>query len=151
MDGIDKKIIGLLGLDARRSLADIGAAVGLSASAVNERIRRLVGSGAIRRFTVDADPQALGLPVLAYLWIALARDADEGAFRRMMAAHPAIGECHHVTGGWSYLAKVRVGSLDELEALLAEVKRHGFLERSETVIALSSVTDGPFCPKEEMA
>ncbi len=59
MDEIDRKIIGILAQDLRRSLTDIGAAVELSPSSVNERIRRLVASGVIRRFTIDADHRAL--------------------------------------------------------------------------------------------
>ncbi|QPC42220.1 Lrp/AsnC family transcriptional regulator [Kaustia mangrovi] len=148
MDDSDRKIISLLGRDARRSLADIGAAVGLSASAVNDRIRRLTASGAIRRTTVDADPAAFGLPVLAFVLVGLAQEADEAAFRRYARDHGAIAECHHVTGAWSYLVKVRVASLADLEAFLAELKGHGFLARSETVIALSSVVAGPFAPAD---
>lgn len=141
MDDTDRKIVGLLAADARRALADIGSAVGLSASAVNERIRRLAAAGAIRRFTVDADAAALGLPVLAFVFVELARGADEAAFRMLAATHPAIAECHHVTGAWSYLVKVRAAGLDGVEAFLAELKRGGFVGRSETVIALSTVAE----------
>ncbi len=150
MDNIDRKIISLLAQDARRSLSDIGSAVEMSASAVNERIRRLTTSGAIRRTTVDADPQALDLPILAFVWIALAPGADEAAFRNYAAAQPSITECHHVTGPWSYLMKIHTGSLAGIETFLADIKVHGFLARSETVIALSSVVDGPFILKEGM-
>jgi Lrp/AsnC family leucine-responsive transcriptional regulator len=151
LDNIDRKIISLLAQDARRSLSDIGSAVELSASAVNERIRRLTTSGAIRRTTVDADPQALDLPILAFVWIALASGADETAFRSYAAAQPSIAECHHVTGPWSYLIKIHIGSLAGIEAFLADMKEQGFLARSETIIALSSIVDGPFILKEGMA
>lgn len=147
MDMIDRMIITLLGEDARRSLADIGGVVGLSASAVNERIRRLVATGAIRRMTVDADPAALGLPILAFVWVALAPGADEAAFRAFAAADPAIAECHHVTGGWSYLVKVHAGSLSEIEGFLSALKDQGFVARTETIIALSSVVAGPYMPR----
>jgi Lrp/AsnC family transcriptional regulator, leucine-responsive regulatory protein len=149
MDTVDRKIIKLLAEDARRSLADIGAVVQLSASAVNERIRRLVAAGAIRRFTVDADHRALGLDVLAFVFVALAGDADEAGFRAFAAAHPRVAECHHVTGGWSYLIKLRVAGLAELEAFLSEMKQHRFLARSETTIALSTVTETAFTPAVE--
>ncbi len=161
MDEIDRKIIGALAADARRPLAEIAAAAGLSASAVNERIRRLHASGALRRLTVDVDPAALGLEILAFVWIALAPETGkagseqvgtgEAAFRAAVAAEPAICECHHVTGPWSYLAKVRVASLAELEAFLARLKARGFLARSETVIALSPVVEAGFVPKPEGA
>lgn len=146
MDETDRKIIELLAEDSRRALADIGAVVGLAPSSVNERIRRLTASGAIRRFTVDTDPAALGLPMLVYLWLALREDADEAAFRRFAASHRRVLECHHVTGAWSYLVKLRVGAVTEIESVLAELKAGRFLGRSETVIALSSAVGGPHVP-----
>lgn len=148
MDEIDRKIIDLLSVDARRSLADIGASVGLSPSSVNERIRRLTASGAIRRFTVELDPSAMGLETLVFVWIALREDADEAAFRRHAEATPAILECHHVTGGWSYLIKLRVNATPEIEGFLADLKARKFLGRSETVIALSSPVPGAFVRKD---
>lgn len=147
MDKTDRKIIDVLAADARRSLAEIGAGVGLSASATNERIRRLVASGAIRRFTVDVDPAAVDAPILAFVCIALAPDADEAKFRAYSAAHTAIAECHHVTGQWSYLIKVHVASLPALEDFLGDLKAQGFLGRSETNIVLSSVAEARFAPR----
>ncbi|MFC3060499.1 Lrp/AsnC family transcriptional regulator [Paenirhodobacter populi] len=147
MDEIDRKIIGLLSSDARRSLADIGGSVGLSPSSVNERIRRLTASGAIRRFTVELDPSAMEMEALAFVWVALREDTDEGAFRSFAAKNTAILECHHVTGGWSYLVKLRVRAMPEVEGFLAELKAEKFLGRSETVIALSSPVADAFVQK----
>ncbi len=148
MDIIDRKITALLAEDARRSLADIGEAVGLSPSAVNERIRRLTASGAIKRFTVDADHKALGLEVTAFVLVGLDYDAGEEAFKAFVAAHPSVAECHHVTGGWSYLLKVRLADLAGVEAFLAELKARRFLARSETMIALSTAVERGFTPAE---
>ena len=148
MDDVDSKIIRLLAADSRRALADIGGVVGLSASAVNERIRRLVATGSIRKFTVDADPEALGLPVQAFVFLALAPLADEAAFRAFAAAHDGIFECHHITGAWSYLIKVRVADLNGVESFLATLKSAGYVGRSETMIVLSSPAGDPFMPGE---
>jgi Lrp/AsnC family transcriptional regulator, leucine-responsive regulatory protein len=143
MDSIDSKIIGILAADARASLTEIGTAVALSPSAVNERIRRLVAAGVIRGFTLDIDHRTLGLDVLAFVWIALSADADEGEFRNFMAGHPAVAECHHVTGGWSYFVKVRMPALGDIEPFLADLKARRYIARSETVIALSTVVEKP--------
>ena len=147
MDDIDRKIVACLGEDSRRALADIGGEVGLSTSAVNERIRRLTSGGVLRRFTVDADPEALGAGVLAFVFVGLAPDAEEAVFRAVAADHPDIVECHHVTGAWNYLVKVRVGSLAGVEAFLDAFKQRRLIARSETMIALSTVVDAPFVPR----
>jgi len=145
MDKIDRKIIGLLALDARRSLADIGGAVGLAPSSVNERIRRLADAGAIRRFTVEVDPVLIGLPITAFIWIEVREDED--GFRRAVAAHPDIAECHHVTGAWSYLIKVRVETVSGIEGFLAELKTTGRIGRTETFLALSTIKDSVIPPR----
>jgi Lrp/AsnC family leucine-responsive transcriptional regulator len=150
MDEIDRIIIGLLSQDARRALADIGARVGLSPSAVNERMRRLVAQGAIRRYTLEVDPASLDRAILAFVWIALPERADEAAFRAYAASEPAIEECHHVTGPWSYLVKFRVAALPEVEAFLAALKARGFVARSETMLALSSPRPGTYIPNPEV-
>lgn len=147
MDEIDRQIVTCLGDDSRRSLADIGGQVGLSTSAVNERIRRLTASGVIRRFTIDADPEALGLGITAFVFVGLAADADETVFRAVAVDHPDIVECQHVTGGWNYLVKIRVASLSGIEAFLDDLKRRRLVARSETMIALSTVVEPPFRPR----
>ncbi len=147
MDEIDRQIVICLGDDSRRSLADIGGEVGLSTSAVNERIRRLTASGVIRRFTIDADAEKLGLGVVAFVFVGLATDADEAAFRAMAAGHPDVVECQHVTGGWNYLVKIHVASLSGIEAFLGDLKRRRLIARSETMIALSTVVEPPFRPR----
>jgi Lrp/AsnC family transcriptional regulator, leucine-responsive regulatory protein len=148
MDEIDRQIVMCLGQDARRSLADIGGEVGLSTSAVNERIRRLTASGVIRRFTIDADAEALGFGVTAFVFVGLAPDADETVFRAVATEHPAIVECQHITGSWNYLIKIRVASLAGIETFLGEFKRQRLIARSETMIALSTVVEPPFKPRE---
>jgi len=144
VDNIDRKICVALAEDARQSLAQIGARVGLSTSAVNERIRRLAERGVIRGFAADCDPAALGLPVAAFVWVALANGVDERAFRRAMAEDRAVTGCHHVTGPWSYLVQVRVASLEAVELFLSALKDAGWIARSETMLGLSTVVEPPF-------
>lgn len=141
MDTSDRKIIDLLAEDARRSLASIGDVVGLSPSAVNERIRRLVASGAIRRFTLEVDPVALGLPITAFMLVTLPQDTEQAAFRDYAETHPAVLECHHVTGSWSYMLKIRTADLTGIETFLADLKGERLIARSETMIALSTASE----------
>lgn len=147
VDDTDRQIVMCLSDDARRSLADIGGEVGLSTSAVNERIRRLAANGVIRRFTVDVDAEALGFGISAFVFVGLAADADEATFRTIAADHPAIVECQHVTGSWNYLIKIRVASLAGIESFLDDFKRQRLIARSETMIALSTVVEPPFRPR----
>lgn len=147
MDDIDRKIVRLIQADARQSYADIGAAVGLSVSAVNERLKKLERSGAIRGWTALVDPAAAGCGVLAYVQVLIERPEHEAAFLDLVRSEPAIQECHHVTGDWSYLLKVRAADMAGLEALLAQrIKALPGIPRSHSVIVLSSAKETPALP-----
>ncbi|MBK5947816.1 AsnC family transcriptional regulator [Rhodobacter veldkampii DSM 11550] len=143
-DDTDRILISELARDARQPLAALGATVGLSPSAVNERVRRLAERGVIRRIMADTAPEALGLAVAAFVWVGLAPGADEPGFRAAMVAHPAVTACHHVTGGWSYLVQIRVADLAAVERFLTDLKAGGWLGRSETMLALSTVVEPPY-------
>ena len=66
LDGTDIEILDLLGVDARRTLADIAGRVSLSAPAVKRRIERLERDGVITGYTVELDQAKLGRPIEAF-------------------------------------------------------------------------------------
>ena len=149
VDDIDRKIIAHIQQDGRASYADIGAAAGLSVSAVNERLKKLQAGGAIQGWGARLSPKALGLDVLAFVEVLLERPEHDAPFRSAVLAMPAVQECHHVTGEWSYLLKVRVPDTEALERFLSDrLKTLPGVARSHTVIALSSVKDTPALPVE---
>lgn len=138
MNDIDRKIIDLLQEDGRLGYADLARQIGLSQSAIHDRVRRLSDAGALRVVAI-ADPAALDLGVLAFTWVALERPEHDAGFVAAMGREERVQECHHVTGDWSYLLKLRCRSTSDLENLLAGViKAQSGVVRSHTVIALSS-------------
>ncbi|MFN8164323.1 MAG: AsnC family transcriptional regulator [Solirubrobacterales bacterium] len=66
LDGTDLEIVDLLVRDGRRTLADIGAEVTLSAPAVKRRIARLEELGVITGYTAKIDHAKLGRPIEAF-------------------------------------------------------------------------------------
>jgi Lrp/AsnC family leucine-responsive transcriptional regulator len=142
MDSFDRKIIAHLQKNARDSYGDIGAAVGLSVSAVNERLKKLEANGTIRGWSIVADAEKLGRPTLAFVSVALEGTKHDASFVAKVTALPDVLECHHVTGAWSYLLKVRVSTNAALERVIADgIKSIPGVARTETVIALSSAKD----------
>lgn len=137
MDDTDIMIIGLLQNDGRLSHAEVGAAVGLSTSAVNDRLRKLQTRGVITGSVVTVDPAALGLGVLAFISVLIDWSEHSAAFGQAVRTMPEVLECHHVTGDWSYLLKVRTRDNDALEDLISnQIKALPGVTRSETVFAL---------------
>jgi Lrp/AsnC family leucine-responsive transcriptional regulator len=146
MDDSDRKIVTLLQEDGRLAQTAIAASVGLSVSAVNERVRRLLQEEVITIRAI-ADPKAVGCEVLAFVMILLGRPEDDGPFRAAIAKIPEVLEAHHVTGEWSYLLKVRTASVATLETLLGrKIKVIPGITRSLTSIALSSPKETTVVP-----
>lgn len=142
MDAIDRKILAHLQKKGRDSYAEIGAAVGLSVSAVNERLKKLEASGALAAWTIAVDPEQVGRPTLAFVSVALGGPSADKAFVRAVAALPDVLECHHVTGQWSYVLKLRVATNAALERVIVDrIKSIPGVARTETVIVLSSAKD----------
>ena len=67
MDELDRQIVQLLVKDGRMSYTDLGKATGLSTSAVHQRVRRLEQRGVIRGYAAVVDPEAVGLPLTAFI------------------------------------------------------------------------------------
>jgi Lrp/AsnC family leucine-responsive transcriptional regulator len=117
LDAIDVRILDALVADARVSVADLARAVGLSPPSVSERMKRLEEAGVIEGYTVRINPQALGLPLAAWLRIR----PVPGELKRVaeiLRSLPAIVECDRITGDDCFIARAHVRSVAELESLI---------------------------------
>jgi len=143
LDDIDRKLLMLLQENDRLGLAELGKAAGSAASTVNDRIKRLVRNGIITGFHARVAAEVVGLELLAFILVAWSDPKVEAKFIDKIQKTPNVLECHHVTGAWNYLIKVRVKNTRELETLLAgTVKSVAGVLRTDTMIALSSVKEG---------
>src|SRR5262245_48514534 len=142
MDAADRKILDSIQRDGSLTYSEIGAAVGLSTSSVNDRLKRLRADGVLRRMTAEVDPAALDLKLLAFVMVVLEAGISEDAFRAGMLAAPEVLECHHITGEFSYLLKLRLRDTAQLEGFLSNtLKPLAGFSRTQTLIALSSTKE----------
>jgi Lrp/AsnC family leucine-responsive transcriptional regulator len=149
-DEIDLALIELLQKDARTPQAQLAVQVGLAASSVNERIRKLGERGLIEGYHARISAEAMGYDLLAFLYIAWSKPETEKVFLKKVLGQPVVMEAHHVTGTWNYMLKVRVKNTRMLEGLLARViKAVPGVERTETIIVLSSIKETAEIPTRE--
>jgi len=142
LDDIDHRLLALLQQDDRVPVAELGKALGVPASTLNDRIRRLVKLGIVKGFHAHLDPEKVGLDLLAFVFIGWSDPGTEAKFLAAIAAAPEVQEAHHVTGAWNYLIKVRLRTTRDLEGFFAEVlKEVPGVQRTETLIVLSSPKD----------
>jgi len=139
MDTIDRKILEYVQEKGRDTYAEIGAAVGLSVSAINERLKKLERAGTIKGWGARVDAKQLGQGVLAFMLLLIDRPDNEKRLVDAICALPQVLECHHITGEWSYLLKLRLTDVSEIETVLAEtIKQNPGAIRTHTLLALSS-------------
>jgi Lrp/AsnC family transcriptional regulator, leucine-responsive regulatory protein len=122
--------------------SEIARQVGLSTAAVHERLKKLEASGVIRRWTALIDGASVGAGITAFVEVFLDHPRHEPALLERVVRLDEVLECHHVTGEFSLLLKVRVHDMEALKHLL--LYQLGSLEgvsRTRTVIVLSTVKE----------
>ncbi|MGW7687171.1 Lrp/AsnC family transcriptional regulator [Kribbella sp. NPDC054772] len=138
IDDVDRKLLTALQDDAGQSYAALGEIAGLSAGSAHERVRKLKASGAIRRTTVEVDPAALGLGVLAFVMLeASAWMGDEPTLKALRKI-PAVEEAHIIAGPASVLVKVRTGTTEDLQATLRALHQVDGVTSTQTIVVLES-------------
>jgi Lrp/AsnC family transcriptional regulator, leucine-responsive regulatory protein len=133
MDDRDLQIVSLLEGDARLSYAAIGTRVGLAASSVHDRVRKLEHSGVIRGYRAELDLDAIGLPITAIVSLAL-RPASPTDVPSLIAEFPSVESCYSVAGDNSYTLVVRAPSTRSLEELLDALRAKLEVVTSSTIV-----------------
>ena len=137
LDATDRRILGEIQEDCKTSLTKVGKRVGLSAPAVMERIRRLEDHGIIRGYHAQLDSRKVGLDVTAFIGMST---TPEGIVEMepQLTEMAEVLECHHVTGAYTVLLKVRTQDTQALERLISRLRLLGGVLRTETLVVLST-------------
>jgi Lrp/AsnC family transcriptional regulator, leucine-responsive regulatory protein len=138
MDATDREILGELMRNGRVSYRDLGAAVGLSANAAADRVRRLRRDGVITGFTATVDHGAAGRRLVALIDVRLAAAGTNEAFEADVAKLEPVVDAVHVTGRFDYQLRVACRDTAELDRLLRHLKRDGGATETETRVVLRS-------------
>jgi DNA-binding Lrp family transcriptional regulator len=143
VDQTDRELLALLQEDATQSYAALGQAVGLSAGAAHERVRKLKTSGVIRRTTIEVDPTALGSGVLAYVLLDSDAWMGDAPTLETLKDIAAVEEAHIIAGPASVLVKVRTTSTEALQQTLRALHQVDGVTSTQTVVVLESFFERP--------
>lgn len=140
-DATDRAILELLQENCKQPLAAIGEKVGLSAPAVVERIHKLEEAGVVLRYTAILDPRKLGRDITAFIGVSTDRPGAIDRVEAQVGAMDEVLECHHVTGGYTLMLKVKTRNTESLEQLIDGVRSLDGVSRTETMVVLSTHTE----------
>jgi DNA-binding Lrp family transcriptional regulator len=149
LDPVDEKIITLLVDDARRSFADIGGRVGLTASAVKRRVDRLRTGGAIGGFTVRLEPEALGWTVEGYVELYCRNSTSPEAIRSAVARFPEIVDASTISGEADALLRIVAADMHHFERVLEQIGAQRFVAHTKSVPVLSALLRRPVTPRHD--
>jgi Lrp/AsnC family leucine-responsive transcriptional regulator len=140
---VDRALLSALTRHGRASYTDLAELVGLSVSAVHQRVRRLEQRGLITGYAAHVDAKAVGLPLTAFVSITPIDVGQPDDAPARLAHLSAIEACHSVAGVESYILKVRVASPDALEGLLHEIRASANVSTRTTVVLSTFYEDRP--------
>jgi Lrp/AsnC family leucine-responsive transcriptional regulator len=137
LDARDVQIAAALQDDARATYADVAAKVGLSASAVHERVRKLEQAGVIRGYRAVLDPGSLGLFVTALIAATPLDPRQPDDLPERVRDFAEVEDCYSVAGEANYVLKVRTRTTADLEDLIRRLRERAGIQ-TRTTIALST-------------
>ncbi|HLX07943.1 MAG TPA: Lrp/AsnC family transcriptional regulator [Thermoanaerobaculia bacterium] len=147
IDATDREILTILQQNARVSNAEIARQIHMAPSAVLERIRKLESRGVIRGYEVRIDPEALGLNLLAYIFVRTRDIGGELSTGEMLARIDEVQEVHHLAGEDCFLVKARVRDARSLGRLLRErFAASANLTSTRTTIVLETLHETTHLP-----
>ena len=146
LDKLDRAILRSLQRNGRETYDVLGEQVGLSASAVLRRVKRLEDVGVITRYVALVKPEAVGLGLTAYLNVRLEKHTEShkrnpmDVFRASVQVWPEVVECVSLTGDMDYLLRVVVTDMTHYSRFIMDtLLKHPSVEDCKTSFVLDSV------------
>ena len=137
MDQTDQELIALLRKDARMTVADLAAKLGVSRGTVTNRIRKLEDEQVIVGYTVKLRPDAQPDRIRAWMGVMV----EGNQTRRVIAGllgEPGVAALHDTNGRWDLLAELEARSMGELSEILERVRLISGIRSTETSILLAT-------------
>ncbi len=122
LDQIDKTILKLLQEDCKQTNKALSNTLGLSVTAVYERIKKLENQGIISNYVALLDKERIGKSFIAFCHIKLIQHTQDYVvrFEREVAKLDEVLECYHTSGDYDYILKVVVEDMKEFREFMVK-------------------------------
>jgi Lrp/AsnC family leucine-responsive transcriptional regulator len=144
LDRIGWKILGELQRDGRLPFAELGRRVGLSTPATMERVHRLQEAGIITGFRAEVDHKKVGYPIVAFVRVNVVGNFLPHVIK-VSREMPEVLECYRVTGADSFIIRVAVRSVDDLQSVIDRFTP--FVATTTSVVLSAIVTSRIIAPE----
>jgi Lrp/AsnC family transcriptional regulator, leucine-responsive regulatory protein len=145
LDDFDRAVLMRYQHDTRLPAKAIGDEIGLSAAAVQRRIKRMRETGVITAEIAQINPEAVGLPVTVVVHVDIERETLQhiDAFKAAMRTQPEVQQCWYTTGLTDFILVVRVASMVAYEQFTREaLVSHDNVAKFTSYVVLGEVKSG---------
>jgi DNA-binding Lrp family transcriptional regulator len=152
VDGFDLRILEILQADNHTPQRLIGERVGLSAPAVQRRIKRMQDSGVIKANVALVEPERVGQAITILVEVNVESERLDllDATKARFAAAPEVQQCYYVTGEADFMLVVLVPSMAHYEALTRRIFfDNPNIKRFRTLVVMDRVKVGMAVPLGE--
>ncbi|MBS3926189.1 MAG: Lrp/AsnC family transcriptional regulator [Nitrosarchaeum sp.] len=135
-DKVDEKIINFLKEDSRESFVDIGKKLKLSESAVRRRVKNLVDSGTIKRFTVEVGEENA---TSAIVLISVDSTTETSKVSEKLAKLDGVKVVYEITGQYDIITIISATNISEINTSIDALRKIPGVIDTNTVIILRKV------------
>jgi Lrp/AsnC family leucine-responsive transcriptional regulator len=149
LDPLDRRILALVQRDCTLAAETIAEQVGLSASAVQRRLKRMREDKTILAQVAVVDPKRVGRPLTFIAAAEIERERAEllQELRRWLDAEPAVPQVYYVTGTADLVMILTAESVEAYDAITARlVAENPNVRRVTTSVTLHAFKRGLFVP-----
>ena len=137
IDKLDRKILGILSLNARIPFKDVATECGVSRAAIHQRVQHLIENGVIVGSGFHVNPKSLGYTTCTYVGLNLERGSMYREVVERISSIPEVIECHFTTGSYTMLVKLFAKDNEQLMDLLNnKIQSIPGVVSTETLISL---------------
>jgi len=114
IDAKDRELLALLQEDSKWTTKEYANRLGLSTTAVYERIKRLEKNGVITKYVALVDRNKVNKAFMVLCHVKLIQHIKDYVlqFEREVVQLEEVSECHHISGDYDYILKVNVSDME---------------------------------------
>ncbi|MEP0825328.1 MAG: Lrp/AsnC family transcriptional regulator [Nitrososphaera sp.] len=136
IDETDEKIIRILQADSRKAFVEIANDIGLSESAVRRRVKNLVDTGIIKRFTIELGASD---KTSAITLISVTSTADTSAVSGRLMKLGGVEVVYEITGQYDIAAIIAAPAIAEINKCIDDIRKIEGVSDTNTVIILKTM------------
>jgi DNA-binding Lrp family transcriptional regulator len=135
-DKVDEKIIEYLKENSRESFVDIGKKLKLSESAVRRRVKNLLGSGIIKKFTLELGEENA---TSAIVLVSVDSATDTSKVSAKLTKLEGVKTVYEITGQYDITVIISAATIAEINNSIDALRKIPGVVDTNTVIILKKV------------